>query len=105
MTAVPRMTEAGIEFSSDGTIFLRGFVKFDTVGKLYRQMHSFKSLDSKVQIDWSDVEAVDSSAVALCLVWIETARKENRKIIFASVPDQMMRLIRVNQVQDLFNLD
>ncbi len=102
---MPRMAEAGIEYASDGTIFLRGSVRFDTVNRFYRKIDSFESLDSNVQIDWSDVESVDSSAVALCLVWIETARKENRKITFANVPDQMMRLIRVNQVQDLFMLE
>ena len=100
--AAPRITETGIEYAADRTIFLRGLVKFETVGALYRRIYSFESLDANVRIDWSDVESVDSSAVALCLVWIETARKQNRKITFANVPDQMMSLIRVNQVQDLF---
>ncbi len=100
--ATPDVTEAGIEYASDGTIFLSGVINYGTVGKLYRQIHSFQSLSSKVRINWSNVESVDSSAIALCLVWIEMASKLDKKIIFENVPDQMRDLIRVNQVQSLF---
>ena len=96
------MTEAGIEYASDGAILLSGVVNYGTVGKLYKQIYSFQSLSSKVRINWSNVESVDSSAIALCLVWIEMARKLDKKIIFENVPDQMRELIRVNQVQSLF---
>ncbi len=95
----------GFEVTVDGTILIQGSVIFDTVGTLYAQMNRVEAAASTVRMDWSKVEMVDSSGIALCLNWIEQAQKENVKIVFVNVPEQMKRLIRINQVRDLFQLE
>jgi len=96
-------SSADFEYGADGTLFLKGAINFDTVDRLHREIKFQKPVKSIVRIDWSQVDKVDSSGVALCLTWIETAHESGLKVHFLDLPEQMLQLIRVNQVGELFD--
>lgn len=51
------------------------------------------------------VTLVDSAGLALMLEWLQLARTSNRDIGFTNIPGQMRDLIRVNGLEQVFQLD
>lgn len=84
------------------TVVLTGVLQLDTVTSLYGGI-DFKQLSNPcVTIDLSGINAVDSAGLALCLDWIKQARDASIAITFRHVPEQLQRLVRMNQLDDLF---
>jgi phospholipid transport system transporter-binding protein len=51
------------------------------------------------------VTLVDSAGLALMIEWLQLARSANRDIGFTNIPGQMRDLIRVNGLEQVFQLD
>jgi phospholipid transport system transporter-binding protein len=52
-------------------------------------------------MDFADVTAVDSAAVAVLLAWQRAARKAGKQLIFANLPDNLLSLAQLYGVADL----
>ena len=100
--AVQVTTSIGSDFTAD--VSVRGALRFDTVSSIYRKLKFGENGCKRFRIDLSGVEGADSAGVALCLSWIESARSNDVQIEFICVPENMMRLLRVNQVDELFKV-
>ncbi|MGO8754444.1 MAG: lipid asymmetry maintenance protein MlaB [Gallionellaceae bacterium] len=54
-----------------------------------------------LEIDFSQVEAVDSAAVSLMLCWLRRAQRENVTLNFSGIPDNLLSLARLYGVAEL----
>lgn len=59
---------------------------------------------SRLAVDMSQVEAVDSAAVSLMLAWLREAQRTNVTICFSNIPDNLMSLARLYGVADMLPL-
>ena len=100
--AVQVKTSIGSDSTAD--VSVRGVLRFDTVNSIFKSLKFGESGCKRFRIDLSGVEGADSAGVALCLSWIESARCNDVQIEFICVPENMMRLLRVNQVDELFKV-
>lgn len=55
-------------------------------------------------IDLAQVEAVDSAAVSLLLVWLRASLRNGVNLCFANVPENLLSLARLYGVVDLLPL-
>lgn len=58
-----------------------------------------------LEIDFAQLDKVDSSAVSLMLVWLREAQRNNVTIRFANVPANLMSLAKLYGVSELLNMD
>ena len=56
---------------------------------------------SDIRVDFAGVTESDSSGLALLLEWLRLARKGNQRIRFEHVPQQIIALARISEVDDL----
>ena len=96
------LTETQLIGVSDGTFLLQGKLRFDTVSKLHASARLFNDKDTKVVIDMSEVESVDSAGIVLLVEWLEQAAGQGVQLCFRNVPAQMDRLIQVSGLSKLF---
>lgn len=52
-------------------------------------------------VDLAGVEAVDSAAVGLLLAWVREARRNNIKLCFSHIPDNLFSLASLYGVADV----
>lgn len=57
--------------------------------------------NSKLVIDFSQLEKVDSAAVSLMLVWLREAQHNSISLCFANVPDNLSSLSKLYGVAEL----
>ncbi len=63
------------------------------------------SSNTALEIDFAQLDKVDSSAVSLMLAWLREAQCNNVTIRFANVPANLMSLSKLYGVSELLNLD
>lgn len=56
---------------------------------------------SRLVVDLSQVEAVDSAAVSLMLAWVREAQRTNVSLCFSNIPDNLMSLARMYGVAEV----
>jgi len=59
------------------------------------------SPNSKLVVDFSQIEKVDSAAVSLVLVWLREARRNNVDLHFSNIPPNLMSLFALYGVGEL----
>jgi phospholipid transport system transporter-binding protein len=59
---------------------------------------------TKLEVDLSQVEAVDSAAVSLMLAWLREAQRSNINLYFSHIPANLMSLAKLYGVADLLPL-
>jgi phospholipid transport system transporter-binding protein len=62
-------------------------------------------LPERLTIDFSDVPAVDSSAVALLLEWLRRAREKGVALEFANLPPNLLALAELYGVRQIIEPD
>lgn len=90
-----------------------GLVTMATVSALFKEglmqqknSSSNAALSNDVlEIDFAQLDKVDSSAVSLMLVWLREAQRNNVTIRFANVPANLMSLAKLYGVSELLNMD
>jgi phospholipid transport system transporter-binding protein len=60
--------------------------------------------ESALEVDLSQVEAVDSAAVSLLLAWLREAQRNKVSLSFSHVPDNLLSLARLYGVADMLPL-
>jgi phospholipid transport system transporter-binding protein len=81
-------------------LLLSGPLTQETVRSLYDAGLQSSGKESLI-IDLSRVEAVDSSAVGLLLVWLREAKRNDINLHFSNVPDNLLSLASLYGVADL----
>ncbi|HEX9811906.1 MAG TPA: STAS domain-containing protein [Burkholderiales bacterium] len=87
--------EATVE--GDGILAVHGVLNFDTVPDVFAKSAAWvQKSQGRITIDLKNVERADSAGLALLVEWLQLARRQNRELTFANVPEQVRSLIRVN---------
>jgi ABC-type transporter Mla MlaB component len=55
----------------------------------------------RLTVDFADVTAADSAGLAVCLIWLGTARRAGRELLFANLPAHIRSLARISEVDSL----
>lgn len=99
------MTENGFTARGNGAFEVSGRVTFQTVPQFLGHTDKWLQSDtSRVTIDMQGVTLTDSAGLALMIEWLQLARAAKREIVFTNIPEQMRDLIRVNGLEQAFQL-
>lgn len=82
---------------------VKGRMTIDVVASL-TGMDSQAARNTDMVIDLQQVEAVDSAAVSLMLLWLREAQRNQVKLCFAHVPENLLSLARLYGVAELLPL-
>ena len=87
----------------DGHLRLSGRLTVDTVAALTGVVAQAAGQDDLV-IDLRQIQAVDSAAVSLMLLWLREAQRSKVNLSFAHVPENLLSLARLYDVAELLPL-
>jgi phospholipid transport system transporter-binding protein len=90
-----------LESQGEGRFRVGGVLDATTATRLLEEARIRFSGAPQVVIDFSGVTQSDSAGLALLLEWLRRARKENQQIRFEQVPQQIVALARISEVDDL----
>ncbi len=83
-------------------IHIRGNLDFTNAMSIYNNsLKAFSTPQSKVIIDFSELESTNSVALALIINWIRLARKKNTSIQFKNLSDDIMSLAKASGLDKL----
>lgn len=92
---------AQVEQVKAGVYKITGILDFSTVTALLTQIHSVSGVNEDMTVDFSALERSNSAGLALLLELLADARLQKRKISFSGIPDQLLDLARMSNVDHL----
>ncbi|HKX54878.1 MAG TPA: STAS domain-containing protein [Xanthomonadales bacterium] len=99
-------TAAAIHSNTDGTAALSGELVFSTVRALAAQGEALLAAEKPVnRLDLQAVSRVDSSGLALLLEWQSRTKANGANLLISNAPDDLARLARLCEAEDLLNLN
>ncbi|MBB1313137.1 MULTISPECIES: STAS domain-containing protein [Aliivibrio] len=96
------MSEMDLCEAKSDEISFKGALDRETVPNLWNKLTEWKPKLEQVKVDLTHVNRIDSAGVVLLLHLIEHAKKQNCHIMLAFVPDQLITLIQLSNVESLF---
>lgn len=100
------MSDNGFASRGDGSFELSGRLTFQTVPQYQAQAGNlFQGGAQSLTIDMQGVSQADSAGLALMIEWLQSARNAKCQLAFSNIPEQVRELIRVNGLQQLFQLE
>jgi phospholipid transport system transporter-binding protein len=84
----------------DDTLLVSGRLTMDTANALF-DIDLHPQVGASLEIDFGQVEAVDSAAVSLLLCWLRRAQHDNIALVFSRLPDNLLSLARLYGVAEL----
>ena len=87
----------------DNRVQISGALTVETVASLTGAATQ-TSGQTDLVIDMQQVEAVDSAAVSLMLLWLREAQRNKVNLCFAHVPENLLSLARLYDVAELLPL-
>ena len=82
------------------SVILDGAITLGNVADLLREGNAAIG-DGARTVDLSGVAELDSSALALLLAWLRTARQQGRELSFVNLPPGLTTIARLYGVADL----
>ena len=98
------MNDAALSKQPDGSYRLSGILSFDSVPPLLEQGARMFDNGSDVVLDLAQVERSDSAGLALLLEWQRLAELRQHNIILHNIPEQMLAIARVSDLDTLLPL-
>ena len=86
----------------DHVIALKGAVTMQTVGKIYRDIEKV-STKSTIVFDFSGIEQVDSSAVALLIAIFRKALERSNSVRWGVIPARIIQFSEIYGLDDEFH--
>ena len=74
---------------------------FESVTELWRQSENMFADNTVVEIDLAKVTRTDSAGLALLIEWMRGASRQGGRIDFLNLPNQMLELARVSNLEHL----
>ncbi len=89
---------------TNGICKISGDLTFERATEVFNSL-KFSSIDQdQLIIDFSAVKESDSAALAVMLEWENQAKLNHKQISFVHVPAQLMRLIKMADLQNILKL-
>jgi phospholipid transport system transporter-binding protein len=95
------MSDFELKHLNDGQFALNGSVTFATAGAILRESEQPFEEHTLIEVDLSGVGETDSAALALLLEWITWANHTVREIRFTAMPDKILAIAKVTEVDHL----
>jgi len=76
-----------------------GDLTFETVAAIARKERRWK--EQSPTVDLGAVSACDSAGLALLIDWRRRARREGVELVYRNVPDRLLKLARISEVDSL----
>jgi phospholipid transport system transporter-binding protein len=89
---------------AENVLKLTGPLTMDTITEIYGKGLQLQEGTANLVVDFARVEAVDSSAVSLMLIWLRTAKSKNVKLSFINVPGNLLSLANLYGVAESLSL-
>ena len=86
------------------TFLLEGDINHQTSPVVRSEILKKLSRQNGLQLDLSNVTSIDSSGLAILVEAVAEARKTNRKIRLVRFSDQVLKLIRLAHLEDVFSI-
>jgi phospholipid transport system transporter-binding protein len=102
-----RTSAAGFELSSAGVagrFRLSGAFGFETAGLVLERGDREFAAHPSVEVDLSGVTHADSAGLAVLLVWVERARKRGHRIRYVGLPQQLVGIAKITEIDTLLHL-
>jgi phospholipid transport system transporter-binding protein len=80
---------------------VEGDMTFSNVVDLLQRSNELFSRVQELEVDLSRVDHADSAGLALVLEWMARAAERNARIAFTGVPESMVSIARLCQVESL----
>ncbi len=77
---------------------------FATAGTLLTGSQALFAGQPSVTVDLGGITRVDSAGLALLLEWLRQARADGRTVVFQSVPDKLLAIARLSDVEGLLTV-
>lgn len=85
----------------DGAIHFSGPLTMSTVNEALRESELLFAQEGPWELDFRDVDDVDSAAVSLLLEWVRQAAQLGRKLRINHLPDNLQCLVKVYGLEAL----
>lgn len=97
------MSEAAtLRNAGEGRFALTGALTLATVAALRTQgRQAYAGTAGDIVVDMGGVERTDSGGLALLVDWLAWAKAAGRKLKFTALPEALLALARVSDVEDL----
>ncbi len=95
------MSGAVFESLGAGRYRVAGELGFDTVPAIWEQSRLVLDGAESPEIDLSQVTNVDSAGLALLIEWMRWARSRRKRLNLVHVPDKLMALARISELDGL----
>ncbi|MGA9851729.1 MAG: STAS domain-containing protein [Gammaproteobacteria bacterium] len=87
-----------------GRVQVEGRLSFDTVGEALETSRRLFAEYHAIELDLSGVKATDSAGLSLLIEWIVWAHHGKCKLSFRNVPQQVMAIARISDVDKMLPL-
>ncbi|MEW8029503.1 MAG: STAS domain-containing protein [Candidatus Thiodiazotropha sp.] len=95
------MTITKVERDGAFRFHVQGDMTFSSVKDLLQRSNELFSVVQEFEVDLSRVDHADSAGLALVLEWIAQAAERNARIVFTGIPESMVSIARLCQVESL----
>lgn len=95
------MNVADFEYTANGHIRVSGELSFDTVPGLAARVADVVHGEKKVIVDLGAVKRADSAGLALLIEWRRQAERQQCKLYFDNIPQQLQAIASVSGVTEL----
>lgn len=95
------MSGFSFEDAGKGRFLLKGRLGYTTATQALEQAVRLFAGHKKLELDLGGVEGTDSAGLALLVEWTGWARREKVKLVFKHVPEQVLALARISEVEKL----
>ena len=100
------MSGASIESQDNNVFAVSGELNMQTVPALLQEVEPILNrTQGEVCFDLDQVERSDSAGLALLVEWMRFAEERQRKLSFRNLPEQMLEIARVSDLEELLPLD
>lgn len=90
-----------LEDLGEGRFRLVGDMNFGTAESILRKSEDLFEKHTRIEVDLSGVEDADSAGLALLLEWITWAIQTVREIRFVEMPERVVAIAKVTEVDNL----
>jgi phospholipid transport system transporter-binding protein len=94
-----------IEQAAEGRLVATGELSFETAAHALRQGDAHLKRGGTWVVDLAGVESGDSAGLAVLIEWLATARASGAAVRYERVPEQMLAIARISDIDELLTVD
>jgi phospholipid transport system transporter-binding protein len=91
------------EALGEGRFAIGGTCAFGTVTRILERSKDLFENEPVIKVDLSGVTQADSAGLSLLLEWINWALHYQREIHFSAIPQQVLDIARISEVEELLH--